>query len=118
MVSESKASYADDIQIVRGMLTAWFFGSPLQGEKVVFESVAGMDVADLKDALVAKLRDRVNLGSFSLFRAERSRGDDTGTTSWIKSGAVLDAMKKLTEVCGTSDLVVLYVEPATLGSYH
>jgi len=114
MASESKSSFVGDI--VHGKLTAWFYGSTLQGEKVVFESIAGKDVADLKDALVAELGTRVNLGSFSLFRAEGSGGGDE--TAWNKCGAMLDAMAKLTEVCGTSDPVVFFVERSVEGTSH
>lgn len=74
-------------------LDAWFHGGPgflPRPEKVVFPITAKSDVADLKDALVIKVGQRVNLGLFELFLATNDAG-----RGWTPSGGVLDEMQPL-----------------------
>ena len=117
MASESKESSVGDLAGTLEEFTAWFYGSELQGEKVVFQNVHGKsDVADLKDALIAKLGSRVNLGSFLVFKAERMGGGVT--SSWEKSGVALEAEQKLSVVFGGLRELHFFVERFVAGSWR
>ena len=92
-------------------LIAWFHGWPgflPRPEKVVFPITAESDVADLKDALVIKVGQRVNLGSFELFFATND-----AWRGWTPSGGVLDEMQPLLGLLPPSASVVnFFVLPA------
>ena len=86
------------------MHTAWFYGGPIgDGEKVVLESVLGKDVADLKDAFVAKMGTRM---TFKLFQAVKGVGV---ASSWEKMGDALDVEMKLADVFGDLDMQRFFI---------
>ena len=117
MASESNASSVEDLAGALKEFTAWFYGCDLQGEKVVFQNVhRKSDVADLKKALNAELRSRVNLGSFLVFKAERMGGGDAW--SWKKSGVALDVEQKLSVVFGGLRELHFFVERFVAGSWR
>ena len=118
MASESKeSSSVGDLAGTLEEFTAWFYGSLLQGEKVVFPNVQGKsDVADLKDALINMLGTRMNLGSFFVFKAEGMGGGDA--SSWKKSGVALDVEQKLSVVFGGLRELHFFVERFVAGSWR
>ena len=97
------------------MYTAWFYGGSIgDGENVVLESVRGKHVADLKDALVAKIGTRVNFGPFILFHAVKGVGV---ASSWEKTGDAQDVEMKLA-VFVHLDMQRFFIGLAIVGSWR